>query len=335
MALPHQQRFFDHLMQERRLSPHTEKGYRRDLEAFERFFADYEGEPLTADNLAAVDSDHIRSFLGRGHREGLARTTMQRRMAALRAWFNYMDREGLVTGNPAAAVSSPKAPKRLPRAPSVEQTINLLDQSAPLPPAPEASDFDKSAWSNLRTLRDAALMELLYSAGLRISEACNLDRADVDLSAGQLRVRHGKGGKERMAPMGQNAIQAIEAWLQARTKAKPHMDPMGPVFTGQQGKRLNSREGQRLLAKWRQRLDLPDSVTPHALRHAFATHLLQAGADLRAIQEMMGHASLSATQKYTHLDMQALAKVYDAAHPRAQRRTPRPSTTPTFRKEPS
>ncbi|ABK42977.1 tyrosine recombinase XerC subunit [Magnetococcus marinus MC-1] len=333
MELPYLQRFFDHLMQERRLSVHTEKGYRRDLEAFSAFYAEYEGEPLTPTKLAQLDGDHILAFLGRGHREGLARTTMQRRMAALRAWFNYMQREGLVSGNPAAAVSSPKAPKRLPRAPSVEQTLNLLDKSTPRPLSPEASDFDTSAWAVLRSLRDTALLELLYSAGLRISEACNLDRADVDLRGGELRVRHGKGGKQRMVPLGRTAVAAIEAWLQARTRAKPQLDPMGPIFTGQLGKRLNSREGQRLLEKWRARLDLPESVTPHALRHAFATHLLQAGADLRAIQEMMGHASLSATQKYTHLDMQALAKVYDAAHPRAQRRTPRPSTTPQFQKD--
>nr|CRH07297.1 Phage integrase [Candidatus Magnetococcus massalia] len=339
MAIPFASAFSRHLLQERRLSAHTEKNYLRDLTAFATFFTEFEGESLTPELLGEVDSDHIRSFLGHGHREGLARTTMQRRMAALRTWFAYLEREGHVEGNPVTAVSSPKAPKRLPRAPSVEQTINLMEQTTPVSRMVEVEESanwaDKTAWSRLRTLRDSALLELLYSAGLRISECCNLDRADLDLQRGEVRVRNGKGGKERLVPLGETAVEAVQIWLKARTEVKPQWDPMGAVFNGYRGMRLNPREAQRLLAKWRKRLDLPESVTPHALRHAFATHLLQAGADLRAIQEMMGHASLSATQKYTHLDMAALAKVYDDAHPRAARRQPRQQTAPQFKQTPS
>ncbi|OSM01676.1 putative tyrosine recombinase XerC [Magnetofaba australis IT-1] len=318
VQIPFGERFIQYLAAERRLSPHTVAAYERDLTAFVLFWNEYEARELGEADIDAITPDQLRAFLGHGARAQLSRATLQRRMAALRAWFNFLQREELARDNPAKRVASPKSPKRLPRAPGQEQTAFLLDATAGNDD--DAAPQDLPGWPRLRTLRDAALLELLYSAGLRISELCGLDRPDLDAQAGEARVL-GKGGKTRLVPVGPPAIRAVESYLRERARLQPTIDPLGPIFTGRQGKRLNPREAQRLLQKMRKRLDLPESLTPHALRHAFATHLLQAGADLRAIQEMMGHASLSATQKYTHLDQAAMARIYDSAHPRARRRS--------------
>nr|CAX83935.1 Tyrosine recombinase XerC subunit [uncultured bacterium] len=318
-TVPHAEAFRRHLAVERRLSPNTVSAYLRDLELFGRYWCQRHGGGLTEEQLRQMRPEDLRAFMGMGQREGAAKSTLQRRMASVRAWFRYLEREGLAENNPAALVASPKQAQRLPRAPTEEDTARLIE-SLP-PPGPQSP---LTGWARVRLLRDGAILELLYGSGLRIGELCGLDRLDLNLRQAEVRVL-GKGGKERLVPLGSMAIQALERYLEARKAEAPPPDHLGPVFTGRQGGRLNPREVQRLVVKLRRRLGLPEKVTPHALRHAFATHLLQAGADLRSIQEMLGHASLTTTQRYTHLDLANLTKIYDAAHPRARRQ---PTVTP-------
>ncbi len=312
--------FRHNLEVERRLSPHTVSAYMHDLEEFGRFWQQRQGTPLTPETVTGVRPPHLRAFLALGQRQKLAKTTLQRRMAAIRAWFRFLERGGILEHNPAALVATPKTGVRLPRAPSEEDTVRLLESPPPLPKNRSPEDWVAA--------RDSAILELLYGSGLRISELCGLNRADVDLREKEARVL-GKGGKERLVPLGSAAIAAVQRYLLARQRdGLPPPETDGPLFIGtkqpEQQKRVHPRQIQRLVQNRRRWLGLPEKVTPHALRHAFATHLLQAGADLRAIQEMLGHASLSTTQRYTHLDQAGLARIYDAAHPRARRG----STTP-------
>ncbi|MBF0587794.1 MAG: tyrosine recombinase XerC [Magnetococcales bacterium] len=314
--LPHAEGFWHHLESERRLSPNTVTAYLRDLERFADYWRSRHPERRMEDgDLSKLEVRDFRGFLALCQREGLSRATLQRRMASLRAWFRYMEREGWVEKNPPVLVSTPKLPKRLPRAPTEEETAHLIDKAEVT--ASKSRIRPRQSWV---VLRDAAVLELLYGSGLRVGELCGLDRVDVDLDAGDVRVL-GKGGKERHTPLGRLARTAIGDYVQAmEARSGEEMASDQPLFTGVRGGRLNPRAVQRLLRDLRRQLGLPEKVTPHALRHAFATHLLQSGADLRSIQEMMGHASLSTTQRYTHLDFMGLAKVYDAAHPRAHRR---------------
>lgn len=314
-ALPFLGPFLDYLALEKRLSPNTVAAYQRDLTHFADFWRTRHGASLEPAAVAKVKPLQLRAYLARCHAAGLAPASVQRRMAAVRAWFRYLWREGKVEGNPAKVVATPKIPQRLPRAPSEERTQALVE--AP----PIVRQRARPAWA---WLRDTAILELLYGCGLRVGEVCGLNRLDVDLRAGSARVL-GKGGKERVVPVGDLAIAALERYLAARDREAPPSQPNGPLFVGIYVKpgdnRLNPRQVQRLLEELRLLLGLPDSVTPHALRHAYATHMLQAGADLRGIQELLGHASLSTTQRYTHVDIARLAKVYDTAHPRAGRRS--------------
>lgn len=296
---------------ERRYSPHTVAAYTRDLTHLFNFLKRRASALVEKQGIGKVTPKDLRAFLAHEHRQGLAKSTVGRRMASVRAYFKFLERRGVVTASPAAAVASPKLPKRLPKAPGEAETAQLMETAPELPSVRPRPDWV--------LLRNAAVVELLYAAGLRISELCGLELFDLDLNQREVRVL-GKGGKERIVPLGKLAAEALEKYLEARDKAVPGCDPSGPVFLGTRGGRLNPREAQRLMKKLRVQLGLPDSVTPHALRHAFATHLLQAGADLRAIQELLGHASLSTTQRYTHLDMANLARIYDAAHPRAKKK---------------
>lgn len=311
--LPHLAAFMAYLSGERRLAANTVAAYRRDLAHFAVFWGERFGAPLESSGLAGVKPLHLRAYLARCHAQGLVPATTQRRMAALRLWFRFLQREGHVEANPARVVASPKRPQRLPRAPSEERTQALVEA----PPRPGERARPPWAWA-----RDVAVLELLYGCGLRVGEVCGLNHRDLDLDSRLVRVL-GKGGKERVVPVGGPALQALQAYLAARVREGGALAADAPLFIGTYVKpgenRLNPRQVQRLLEALRLRLGLPESVTPHALRHAFATHMLQAGADLRGIQELLGHASLSTTQRYTHLDIVQLAKVYDQAHPRAKR----------------
>ena len=320
-SLPLLEAFRRNLEVERRLSPHTVTAYMHDLTLFNRFWHERQGAPLTPETLGEVRPPHLRAFLALCQRQGEAKTTLQRRMAAIRSWFRFLERNGIARHNPAVLVATPKPGIRLPRAPSEEDTARLLES-----PPPPRKDRPPPDWV---AARDLAILELLYGSGLRISELCGLNRLDVNLREGQARIL-GKGGKERMVPLGSLSIASLERYLRAREEARRSPAAAdGPLFIGVRQSaagadgpdagRLNPRQVQRLVQARRRWLGLPEKVTPHALRHAFATHLLQAGADLRAIQEMMGHASLSTTQRYTHLDQAGLARIYDAAHPRARK----------------
>lgn len=288
--------FLRHLQAERRYSPHTVAAYARDLAAF--------AEDLQAEGIehwTAVRPHQVRTLIARQHRRGLSGRSLRRRLSALRRFYQYLLREGRVANNPALDVSAPKSERRLPEILDVDQAGRLL--------AVQADD--------VLALRDQAIMELLYSSGLRLSELVALDLEDLDLADGQLRVT-GKGRKIRDLPVGRAAREALRRWLQARAQLAP--PGIRALFVSRRGTRLSARSVQSRLRLWAQLQGLDRPVHPHMLRHSFASHLLESSGDLRAVQELLGHADISTTQIYTHLDFQHLAKVYDAAHPRARRR---------------
>jgi len=291
------ERFLAHLRRERRLSPHTASNYGRDLEALVAFC---DGQGI--DDWRSLDNFHVRSFAAREHRNGLSPRSIQRRLSALRSFFRFLMREGELAANPADEVRAPKAARRLPKTLDVDGMSALLG-----PPA----DDDPLA------RRDHAMMELLYSSGLRLAELVGLDLTDLDLADRTVRVL-GKGAKTRVLPVGRQAISALSAWLADRaTLAAPGETA---VFVGQGGQRLGSRAVQRRIDRMARRRGIDLKVHPHLFRHSFATHLLESSADLRGVQELLGHSDISTTQVYTHLDFQHLARIYDKAHPRARRR---------------
>jgi integrase/recombinase XerC len=288
------------LANERRLSPHTLGAYRRDLAVFGTW-----ASSVNIDRFDGLDSQHIRSYAAAIHRDGLDPRSVQRRLSSLRTFFNYLQREGQLKRNPAVDVAAPKAARRLPEAIDVDRMARLLDGPSA---SAAADDLD---------IRDRAMMELFYSSGLRLAELVGLDLPDLDLKDRTVRVT-GKGGKTRIVPVGGKAVEACAAWLLGRTataKSDEHA-----VFVGRNGRRIGTRAVQLRVARWARLRGLDVHVHPHLFRHSFATHLLESSHDLRGVQEMLGHANLSTTQVYTHLDFQHLAKVYDAAHPRARRR---------------
>jgi len=237
----------------------------------------------------------------REHRDGLGPRSVQRRLSALRGFFNYLIRERVIEANPAVDIRAPKAPKRLPKTLDVDQVASLLARKATDP----------------LSRRDLAMLELLYSSGLRLAELAGLDIADLDLADRTVRVL-GKGSKTRILPIGRQAIAALRTWLAERvTLVKPGNTAL---FVGQGGRRLGARAIQQRVRRWAAGSDLGVPVHPHLLRHSFATHLLESSRDLRGVQELLGHADISTTQVYTHLDFQHLARVYDESHPRARRR---------------
>jgi integrase/recombinase XerC len=289
-------RFERYLGTERRLSVHTLSAYGRDLGAL-RDWCDRNG----IQDWAQLDHQHIRSFAARSHARGLQGRSIQRRLAALRTFFGFLLREGALQRNPALEIRAPKAVRRLPHTLDVDQMGELL---AHRPTGP-------------LQVRDLALMELFYSSGLRLAELTGLKLRDLDLKTGQVRVL-GKGSKERIAPVGSMAIKALQLWLAARTAmAAPHQQA---VFVGRNGAPLGPRAVQLRVAALARAAGLPQHLHPHMFRHSFATHLLESSRDLRAVQELLGHANISTTQVYTHLDFQHLAQTYDQAHPRAKRR---------------
>lgn len=289
-------RFRRHLATERRLSPHTDSNYARDLTALARYC---EKECIT--DLARLDSQHVRLFAARSHAAGLAPRSVQRRLSAVRSFCNFLVREGAITANPALDVKAPRAGRRLPASLDPDRVTQLLNITATDPLA----------------LRDRALMELAYSSGLRLAEMVGLDIGDLYLTDRTVRV-HGKGGKTRILPVGEPALAALSAWLAAR--AGLVKGAAQAVFIGRNGRRMGARAVQLRVAYWARRQGLGIHVHPHLFRHSFATHLLESSRDLRGVQELLGHADISTTQVYTHLDFQHLARIYDAAHPRARRK---------------
>jgi integrase/recombinase XerC len=289
--------FLRHLEHERRLSPRTRHSYQRDLAQVQAFC-----RQRGIEQWDALDIHAVRQYVSWRHRGGLSGRSLQRELSALRSFYNYLLREQRVRLNPADGVSAPKSPRKLPGTLDVDQVQQLLDQ--------EPGD-DPLA------VRDQAIMELFYSSGLRLAELVGLDRQDVDLQDGTAVVT-GKGNKTRIVPIGRYARRAIEAWLKLRDDWAREGETA--LFISQRGTRLGTRSVQQRLQAWAVRRGLPEHLHPHKLRHSFASHVLESSGDLRAVQELLGHADISTTQIYTHLDFQHLAKVYDQAHPRARRR---------------
>lgn len=289
--------FLEYLRTERNASALTLRNYGADLAGFATWFRDRTGREC---DWASVEPLHVRGYLVHLTERKLARTTIHLKLSALRSFYRWMVRMGHVRQNPALGLTLPKLAKRLPQFLTVAQMEALL--AAPL--QVEGEEVAKR--------RDKAMLEVLYSAGLRVHELVGLNDEDVDLLGEIIRVR-GKGRKERLAAIGAPAVEAVQRYIESRGSGAPR----DPLFRNRQGARLTARSVQRLLKKYLIATGLDPSLTPHKLRHSFATHLLDAGADLRSVQELLGHASLSTTQIYTHVSAERLKKVYEKAHPRA------------------
>jgi integrase/recombinase XerC len=289
------ERYLAHLRHERRLSPHTLDAYARDA----RMLLALAGDRALAD-LGTAD---IRRFAAALHGKGQSPRSLARILSSWRGLFDWLARSREVASNPCAGVKAPRAPRRLPEVLSPDEAVSLMNV---------ADDTELGA-------RDRALFELTYSCGLRVSEATGLDLDSLDAAGGELRVL-GKGAKTRVVPVGSAALAAVAAWLPVRARMAPPAERA--LFVSRRGRRMGPREVQRRMKRWAAAAGLAVDVHPHMLRHSFASHVLQSSGDLRAVQEMLGHASISSTQVYTHLDFQHLAKVYDAAHPRARRKKP-------------
>ena len=300
---------------ERNCSAHTLRNYGSDLEQFGAFLrAQPDGEPP----LEALTHLDIRSFLGELYVGRLKSASIARKLAALRSLFRFLGREGLLRDNPARLVSSPKLPKTLPTVPTEEEVNHLLDAMA-RPQSATTTPVARVRKARLQPARDRALLEMLYGCGLRVGELVGLNVADLDLRDGLVRVR-GKGKKERLAPLGSKAVAALEQYLAARASSVPAAgsgDSQPALFLNQTGGRLTARSVARMVKRYALLLGGDTGLHPHSFRHAFATHLLSDGADLRAIQELLGHARLSTTQKYTHTTVKQLMEVYDRTHPKA------------------
>lgn len=290
-------RFERHLSVERNVSENTLRAYLRDLESF-RAFLD-ENSPAGGEGVTAVDHIVLRRYLALLHKRN-SKSTIARKLASLRAFFRFLVREGVLSANPGELVGTPRGEKYLPTTLSVDEAFALMESRA---------------GGDLLALRDRAILETLYSCGLRISELTGLNVDQVDLHEGLVRVL-GKGSKERIVPVGRKAREALASYLEAR--GNPAGD--APLFLNHRGGRLTSRSIQRNLKRQLLQARILKPATPHALRHSFATHLLDGGADLRAIQELLGHASLSTTQKYTRVSVDHLTAIYDKAHPRSRKK---------------
>ncbi len=287
--------FGTHIGAERRLAARSVDAYLRDVRELVATCA-----PLCVDALGPHD---IRRCIAKLHARGVGGRSLARRLSAWRAFYGWLARDHGLPTNPALGIRAPRSPKRLPSTLSVEQTARLLE-AAP------------TTWEDVR---DAAMFELMYSSGLRRAETVALTPADVDRAAAEVRVT-GKGARTRVVPVGRAALAALDAWLAIRGDIAQADEPA--LFVGRRGTRISGEQLRLRLAKLARRQGLDARVHPHVLRHSFATHVLQSSGDLRAVQELLGHASLSTTQVYTHLDWQRLAQVYDAAHPRARRTRP-------------
>jgi len=294
------QLFHNYLRYEKHYSPHTLSNYQRDLKQFSQWLIELEradSSALASATVISADSQLIRNWIAQLHRQGISGKTIQRKLSTLRSFYQFMLREGKLKKNPAADIRAPRSPRKLPAALDVDSVSRLLDMP----------DDSKLA------IRDRAILELFYSSGLRLSELVNLDIDHIDLTDNTLRA-NGKGGKTRILPIGSKARQALQQWLKQRTANAGE----NALFISNRGKRLTPRAIQLRVNHWQKKQGLEQHIHPHKLRHSFASHLLESSGDLRAVQELLGHASIKSTQIYTHLDFQHLAGVYDNAHPRAR-----------------
>ena len=285
--------FLSQLRQERRLSRHTADAYAHDVRALL--------ELAGTTPLAELQIHHIRRFVAQLHGRGLGGKSLARLLSAWRGFFHYLSRDHGFSRNPCTGVRPPKSPKSLPKALSPDEATRLVS----------------IAGDDNLAVRDRAMFEMFYSSGLRLSELTSLKCGDVNFSDATLRVT-GKGNKTRVVPVGSHALQALQVWMTVRAMLAKHGE--GALFVSQHGSAITPRAIQQRLKTWSIKQGLPCHVHPHMLRHSFASHVLQSSGDLRAVQEMLGHSSISTTQVYTHLDFQYLAKVYDQAHPRAKRK---------------
>lgn len=290
------EKFLEHLGYERRLSQHTIRGYQRDLGAA----ADYCSNAGRGSWLA-LDAHDVRQFAAFCHRQGLSGHSIQRRLSALRTFYDFLLRENRVRSNPALDIRAPRSAQRLPAAMDVDEVGHLLNIQ---PDSPLA-------------IRDLAILELFYSSGLRLAELVSLDCIDLDLGARTVEVT-GKGRKTRIVPVGNKAGEALHNWLRERATLVRAEEPA--LFVTRTGRRMSTRTVQKRIREWAQKQGIGTHVHPHMLRHSFASHMLESSGNLRAVQEMLGHADIRTTQVYTHLDFQHLADVYDRAHPRAKKR---------------
>ena len=287
--------FLRYLAAEKRHSPRTCYSYREDLQ---RFLAWVEPQPPSA--WRAVTSHDMRRYVAQLSRQGLGGRSIARHLSAIRRFYEYLLRERLATDNPALDIRAPKAGRRLPKVADVDQLNHLLDATPDDP----------------LEIRDLSMFELMYSSGLRLSELAGLDLHAVDLRGGEVRVL-GKGSKERILPVGRKALDALSNWLEARQAIAPEGERA--LYVSRRGDRLSTRSIQSRLSRWGLVKGAEQRLHPHLLRHSFASHMLESSGDLRAVQELLGHADIATTQVYTHLDFQHLAKVYDQSHPRARR----------------
>jgi integrase/recombinase XerC len=288
--------FLHYTNTEKRLSPLTQKHYRRDLQTFLAY--------CLTENISdwsALDGHQVRSYISQRHRQGLSASSLQRELSSIRSFYNFLLREHHVRQNPALGVSAPKKSRNLPKTLDVDQVNQLLDIKGNSP----------------LVCRDRAMLELLYSSGLRLAELVSLNLTDIDMQDATVRVT-GKGSKTRIVPVGRYARQAITTWLEHRATLV-NIDE-DALFISQRGGRMSPRSIQQRLRKWGIKQGLDSHLHPHKLRHSFASHMLESSSDLRAVQELLGHADISTTQIYTHLDFQHLAQVYDKAHPRAKKK---------------
>jgi integrase/recombinase XerC len=287
--------FLAKLRNERNYSPHTLKSYSRDLKSLTTYC-----EQQEIKKWSDVDDQLIRLLISKRHRQGLSGASLQRLLSTLRSFFKYLLIENQIKNNPAANIQAPKTARKLPSTLDVDSVVRLIEIKG----------------DEVETVRDRAILELFYSSGLRLSELTSLDIENgKNINSGMLRVK-GKGDKERELPVGRKACNAINAWLLRRAELANEYEKA--LFVGKQGKRIHNSVVQKRLKYWAQKQGIEINVFPHMLRHSFASHMLESSGDLRAVQELLGHADISTTQIYTHLDFQHLAKVYDAAHPRAK-----------------
>lgn len=288
--------FIHYLKVERQLSANTLSSYQRDLTQAIEYFTEQ-----GINSWLSITSHQYRAYVARQHRKNLSGKTIQRQLSSLRRLYEYLIKEQLISHNPLKGVSAPKTGRKLPKAPDIEQLEQLLHNTD----------------NDTLHIRDCAMFELLYSSGLRLSELTGIDGIDLKLSDQQLRVL-GKGSKERDVPIGKKAVQALQKWLTVRANLAKADEQA--LFVSRFGTRITQRGVQQRLEKMAIKQGLPVHLHPHMLRHAFASHLLESSGDLRAVQELLGHADISTTQIYTHLDFQHLAEVYDKAHPRARKK---------------
>ncbi len=303
------ERYIQHLQYERNASPHTVRNYRSDLIQFRNFLAQPSGSRGGGPEkvkVQSIDALRIRAYLAHLFEKEKQKSSIARKLSAVRAFFKFLLRDGVIAENPSKAVSTPKLARTLPRIMTEEEMNDFLNRIA-----------EGAATGNAALIRDRAILELLYASGLRVSELVGLDLRQVNFGDGMVLVR-GKGNKERIVPFGSKARDAMNAYLPVRERTqRENRKTSGALFLNRRGGRLTTRSVDRLLKKYARQLFPNVRVSPHGLRHAFASHLLAEGADLRAIQEMLGHKSLATTQKYTQVSIKQLMDVYDKTHPKA------------------